>query len=65
MLRLFLNNLLPDAEEFWKNVQSGNCESGTWIEQKNGGTEIALEARAMHLEGKKIDDLLAGDPLQG
>ena len=50
----FFDNFLPDAEEFWKDAQSGTCESGTWIEQKSDGTEIALEARAMHLAGKKV-----------
>ena len=50
----FLDNFLPDAEEFWNGVRPGFCESGTWIEQKTDGKEIALEARAMHLDRKQV-----------
>ncbi len=50
----FLDNFLPDAEEFWNAVRPGFCESGTWIEQKADGKEIALEARAMHLDRKQV-----------
>jgi signal transduction histidine kinase/CheY-like chemotaxis protein len=50
----FLDNFLSDAEAFWKTPQAGFAESGTWIETGNSGEQIALEARALHLDGKPL-----------
>jgi signal transduction histidine kinase/CheY-like chemotaxis protein len=49
----FLDNFLPDAEAFWNGPRTGFYESGTWIEMTSTG-EIALEARALHLEGRRV-----------
>jgi signal transduction histidine kinase/CheY-like chemotaxis protein len=57
----FLDNFLPDAEGFWSKEQAGFCESGTWIETVSDGNEIALEARAMHLDGKQVLTIFAPD----
>ncbi len=58
----FLENFLQDAEEFWKKEQSGFCESGPWVEQTKSGKEIALEAKAMLVEGKRLLAIHSPDP---
>ncbi len=50
----FLENFLVDAEEFWASGKAGHAESGSWIEQGPDGEEIALEAFALWLEGKRM-----------
>ena len=50
----FLDNFLVDAEEFWDSGTEGRVESGRWIEETKGGREIALEAFAFRLAGKRI-----------
>ncbi len=50
----FLDNFLVDAEEFWDSGAEGRVESGRWIEETAGGREMALEAFAFRLAGKRI-----------
>jgi signal transduction histidine kinase len=50
----FLENFLFDAEEFWTSKKGGRAESGSWIERGPSGEEIALEAFATWLDGKRI-----------
>jgi signal transduction histidine kinase len=50
----FLENFLVDAEEFWNSQSTGRAESGTWIEKAESGRELALEACALWLAGKRI-----------
>lgn len=50
----FLDNFLLDAEAFWSTPQAGFCESGDWIEKLASGEGIALEAKALVLEGKHL-----------
>jgi signal transduction histidine kinase/CheY-like chemotaxis protein len=57
----FLANFLVDAEIFWNSGQAGLCESGTWIETNAAGEQIALEARAMHLDGKQVLAIFSPD----
>jgi len=58
---LFLDHFLLDAEAFWNGGQSGFCESGGWIETTGEGKEIALEARAMHVDGKQVLTIFSPD----
>jgi signal transduction histidine kinase/DNA-binding NarL/FixJ family response regulator len=50
----FLESFLPDAEECWKSEDAGRVDSGSWIERGEGGRQLALEASAFRLAGKKI-----------
>lgn len=50
----FLENFLVDAQEFWSSGETGRAESGPWVESGPDGEEIALEAFALWLEGKRI-----------
>jgi signal transduction histidine kinase/DNA-binding NarL/FixJ family response regulator len=52
----FLESFLPDAEECWNSAADGNArlESGAWIETLGGGSELALEASAFRLAGRRI-----------
>jgi signal transduction histidine kinase len=50
----FLESFLPDAEECWNSSGDGRAESGSWIELLEGGRELALEASAFRLGGKRI-----------
>jgi signal transduction histidine kinase/DNA-binding response OmpR family regulator len=50
----FLESFLPDAEECWRAEADGRVESGTWIERGEGGRELALQASALRLGGKRI-----------
>jgi signal transduction histidine kinase len=51
---LFLENFLVDAEEFWDSSKEGSVESGSWIEKTEDGRELAFEATALNLLGKRI-----------
>jgi signal transduction histidine kinase len=50
----FLENFLLDAEEFWNSKSAGRAESGTWIEKAESGRDLAVEAGALWLAGKRI-----------
>jgi signal transduction histidine kinase/DNA-binding NarL/FixJ family response regulator len=50
----FLESFLPDAEECWNSNGNGRVDSGSWIERGNGGGQLALEASAFRLAGKRI-----------
>ncbi|MGB9070206.1 MAG: response regulator [Candidatus Acidiferrales bacterium] len=52
----FLENFLPEAEECWNSGADldGRVESGVWIETIDGGRELALEASAFRLAGRRI-----------
>jgi signal transduction histidine kinase/DNA-binding NarL/FixJ family response regulator len=50
----FLESFLPDAEECWNSDMEGRVESGPWVERIDGGGELALEASALRLVGKRI-----------
>lgn len=50
----FLDNFIPDAEEFWNSHSEGKAESGAWVEKGKDGSERALEASAVWLAGRKI-----------
>jgi signal transduction histidine kinase len=50
----FLENFLVDAEEFWNSSQAGTAESGSWIEKTEEAQELAFEATALSLFGKRI-----------
>lgn len=50
----FLESFLPDAEQCWGTDEDGRVESGAWIERGEGGRELALEASAFRLGGKRI-----------
>ena len=52
----FLESFLPDAEECWNSGADGDVrvESGGWIETIDGGRELALEASAFWLAGRRI-----------
>ena len=58
----FLDNFIADAEEFWASQREGSAESGAWIEKGPGGRELALEASALWLAGRKV--LLIQNPQQ-
>jgi signal transduction histidine kinase/HPt (histidine-containing phosphotransfer) domain-containing protein len=50
----FLESFLPDAEECWNSNGDGRVDSGSWIERFEGGRQLALEASAFRLAGKRI-----------
>src|ERR1700728_261178 len=51
----FLESFLPDAEESWNSeAEDARAESGAWIETVDGGRELALEASAFRLAGRRI-----------
>ncbi len=50
----FLENFLVDADKIWKSPSADRAESGTWVEQVAGGRELALEATALWLAGKRV-----------
>jgi signal transduction histidine kinase/DNA-binding NarL/FixJ family response regulator len=50
----FLESFLPDAEECWNSDGDGRVDSGSWIERGEGGRELALEASAFRIAGKRI-----------
>ena len=50
----FLENFLVDAGEFWESAAAGRIHSGAWIERGAQGGELALEAFALRLAGKKV-----------
>ncbi len=50
----FLESFLPDAEECWESGGEGRVDSGSWIERGAEGRELALEASAFRLVGKRI-----------
>jgi signal transduction histidine kinase len=58
----FLDNFIADAEEFWNAESAGRAESGAWVEKTADGRELALEASAAWLAGRKI--LLLQNPQQ-
>jgi signal transduction histidine kinase/DNA-binding NarL/FixJ family response regulator len=52
----FLESFLPDAEECWNSGadKEARVESGAWIQPIDGGRELALEASAFRLAGRRI-----------
>jgi len=50
----FLESFLPDAEECWNSEGEGRVDSGAWIERGEGGRQLALEASAFRIAGKRI-----------
>jgi signal transduction histidine kinase/DNA-binding NarL/FixJ family response regulator len=50
----FLDSFLPDAEECWNSEGEGRVDSGSWIERGEDGRELALEASAFRIVGKRI-----------
>jgi signal transduction histidine kinase/CheY-like chemotaxis protein len=50
----FLESFLPDAEECWGSGGEGRVDSGSWIERGANGRELALEASAFRIAGKRI-----------
>jgi signal transduction histidine kinase/CheY-like chemotaxis protein len=50
----FLESFLTDAEDCWNSAADGRVESGSWIERAPDGHEVALEASAFRLAGKRI-----------
>jgi hypothetical protein len=50
----FLEAFLPDAEAHWSARSEIPAASGVWIERAPRGRELALEARAFFLEGKRL-----------
>jgi signal transduction histidine kinase/CheY-like chemotaxis protein/HPt (histidine-containing phosphotransfer) domain-containing protein len=50
----FLESFLPGAEESWNSYPDARAESGAWIETVVGGRELALEASAFRLAGRRI-----------
>jgi len=56
----FIENFLFDAAEVWKSPAEERAESGTWIENTEDGRELALEAAALWLAGKRV--LLVQNP---
>ena len=55
----FLETFLMDAERVWALDTSERAESGPWIETAGDGSEVALEAEAWVLDGRRI--LLIGN----
>ena len=49
----FLENFLYEAEAFWESPGERVCQSETWVEKTADGREIALQARALLLEGRR------------
>jgi signal transduction histidine kinase/DNA-binding NarL/FixJ family response regulator len=56
----FLENFLTDAERVWAAGGAERAESGAWIERGSDGGEVALEAEACVLDGRRI--LLVENP---
>jgi signal transduction histidine kinase len=50
----FLENFLSEAADFWGASQPDSLDSGAWIEKSASGTEIPLQATALHLENRHI-----------
>ncbi len=50
----FLESFLPDAEECWDSNGDGRVDSGSWIERGKSGSQLALEASAFRIAGKRI-----------
>jgi signal transduction histidine kinase/CheY-like chemotaxis protein len=50
----FLESFLPEAEGSWNAGDDGRADSGAWIERVDGGRELALEASAFRLAGRRI-----------
>ena len=50
----FLENFLADAERVWAAGGAERAESGAWIERGTDGREVALEAEACVLDGRRI-----------
>jgi signal transduction histidine kinase/DNA-binding response OmpR family regulator len=51
----FLENFLPEAEAAWTaGGASRGAQSGAWMERGPGGDELALEAEAFLLDGRRI-----------
>jgi signal transduction histidine kinase/AmiR/NasT family two-component response regulator len=55
----FLENFLTDAERVWAAGGAERAESGAWIERGADGKEVALEAEACVVDGRRI--LLVGN----
>ncbi|HTQ87231.1 MAG TPA: response regulator [Candidatus Solibacter sp.] len=55
----FLETFLMDAERVWALDSGERAESGPWIERDPEGNEVALEAEAWVLDGRRI--LLIGN----
>src|SRR5579862_2139943 len=51
---VFLESFLPEAEDPWNAGDDGRRDSGAWIERVDGGRELALEASAFRLAGRRI-----------
>ena len=58
----FLENFLYEADEFWNSNGKGLCQSEAWIEKAPSGSEIPLQAVALHLEGKRFLALHSPEP---
>src|SRR5215469_8552319 len=58
----FLENFLLEAETFWAGTNSAACRSETWLERSSSGRDIPLQARALHLGGKRILAVSSPDP---
>ena len=58
----FLENFLLEAEAFWQEASSAACRSETWLERSSSGRDIPLQARALHLGGKRIIAISSPDP---
>ena len=58
----FLDNFLYDAEDFWKTKQTGSVSSGNWIEAGESGESMPLEASAVQIDGRLLEDILATAP---
>jgi len=50
----FLENFLAEAERVWAGGGTGRAESGAWVERGADGAEVALEAEALVLQGRRI-----------
>jgi signal transduction histidine kinase len=50
----FLEDFLEDVEAFWNSKREGGTESGAWLETVASGRELALEASALWLGGRRI-----------
>lgn len=50
----FLEDFLEDLGPVWVSQEEGSAESGAWIERGAEGRELALEAWALWMAGKRI-----------
>ena len=50
----FLENFLTDAEHVWAAGGGEPVESGSWVERAADGSEVALEAEACVLDGRRL-----------